>query len=69
MEKKTSIHVDQEIWEMVEAIAEQNRWPNKAIVASALLSYCQAPADDQWAAYRALADFRRELAVKKKPKK
>ena len=65
-EKKTTVHIDEEIWQQVEDLAQQNHWPNKAIVAAALLAMCELSEDQQWQAYRRLAEFRRSLFEKKR---
>ena len=57
-EKKTSVHIDLRIWDLVEKLADANEWPHKAIVAAALLAFCEYDTDTQWKAYRRLAEFR-----------
>ena len=56
-EKRTSLLIDVELWDRAGELSEKNRWPIKAIMAAALLRLLELDDDDQWKAYRQLAEF------------
>lgn len=63
-QKKTSLLIDENLWDEAEKLSHQNEWPLKAIVATALLMFLEADQDNQWSYYRKLADSRLKLMQK-----
>jgi hypothetical protein len=59
--KKTSIHIYAHLWEGVEALADQEPWNIKSIMAAATLHFLMLSEDEQWQAFRNLSNFKKGL--------
>jgi len=60
-DRRITMYVDRPVWSRIDALSSLTLWSIRAIVATALISYCSADDDTQWRVYRQLAELRKGL--------